>query len=54
MTIIHVCGVFEADVKLLPGETENQAKERVEAHLLKILDKYARRLNVNISVDYDD
>lgn len=51
---IELCGAFECSVTLRKGETEEQAAERVQETLLRIMDAHAKRYSVNLAVDYSD
>ena len=48
---IELCGAFNASVTLRDGETVEQAAQRAESTLQRVLDTYAARLDCRIGVD---
>ncbi len=49
---INICGAFNASVTVRPGESEQQAAERAEEAIQIAMDKYCKRLDVRVGVDY--
>ena len=49
---LMLCGAFTATVKPRKGETDDQACERVELAINSALDRYAKRYQCSIGVDY--
>ncbi len=53
-TKIEFCGAFQCRTTLKPGETLDQAAQRVEYQINRILDAHGKRLEFNAGVDFGD
>lgn len=52
--VIEFCGAFSGKAKMRDNETMEQFAERIERAMNEVMDKHAKRLNVNVGVDYGD
>jgi transposase len=52
--VIEFCGAFNGKAKKQDNETMEQFAERIERTLNWIMEQHAKRLNVNMGVDYGD
>jgi broad specificity phosphatase PhoE len=52
--IVEFCGAFTGKAKKQDSETMEQFAERIERALNEVMEKHAKRLNVNMGVDYGD
>ena len=51
---VEFCGAFNGTTTLRPGESLAQAADRIQDTMQRVLDVYAKRLQVAVGVDYGE